>query len=182
MHLSIRRSQNGPPAPRTSVSKLDFVGAADIDVKVVPHVDNSSSSKHEQTSYKKIQNIQMKKQYLELYHRSSRTVQANRSHGNDATIWVPVSEKHNYVSKKLVVKEVAQQGTIPYSASSSARQTTLNETAGRKESSLQESSHSSVFENVGSLMPEPIVLMLGNLLMVGTCPRNLPQLLMLVLR
>ncbi|KAL8118373.1 protein MODIFIER OF SNC1 1-like [Apium graveolens] len=57
------------------------------------------------------------------------------------------AEMERYVPKQ-VAKELAQQGTIQYSVLSSAGQTTLNETAGRKESSLQESSHPSVLENV----------------------------------
>ncbi|KAL8118367.1 protein MODIFIER OF SNC1 1-like [Apium graveolens] len=331
LHLDRSEIVEQATASRTSPLKQDSAGAADVDVKAVPHVDESSSSKHEQTSYKMMQNVQMKNQYPEglisfgtigianihetvavegtsyskavpegiissqqstlpensntvrevsapqrkrgtksvkiknkhenplpgfnsqlqvsnqpnsdkaflesrkvkasqsevdansfqavkgdveqypeqgslvsdephvkvNYHlksqphrRISRNAQSNkvadRSHGHDATIWAPVRSHHRlegadeadrklaqdsvavttkkdslgqdsikskraemerYVPKQ-VAKELAQQGTIQYSVSSSAGQTTLNETAGRKESSLQESSHPSVLENV----------------------------------
>ncbi|XP_017217601.1 protein MODIFIER OF SNC1 1-like [Daucus carota subsp. sativus] len=118
--------------------------------------------------------------------RISKTGQANkvadRSHGNDATIWAPVRSHHRvedadvegrtlapdsvasttknnnlglkskraemerYVPKQ-VAKELAQQGTIQNSVSS-ASQPTINETAGRRESSFQESSQPAVPENV----------------------------------
>ncbi|KAK1363150.1 hypothetical protein POM88_038711 [Heracleum sosnowskyi] len=65
LHMDRSEIAEQTPAPQTSPLKLDSVGTADVDVKVVPWVNDSSSFKHEQTSYKKIQNIQMKKQYPE---------------------------------------------------------------------------------------------------------------------
>ncbi|KAL1810346.1 hypothetical protein ACET3Z_027336 [Daucus carota] len=66
--LQMDKSEIAEPvtnAPQTSSLKLDSIGAADVDVKAVLGVNDIGSFKHEQTSYKKMPNIQMEKQYSE---------------------------------------------------------------------------------------------------------------------